>query len=239
MIQYAAFQGLEELQIASLPLKAKGVDMATRCLIVLEGEDYRTRGILCANDGYPAGVGTALVSAYNTVERAEALVENGNITGIRFSLENLKLCHKEWEKCAKSKGKPFRVLRSASLDDTEAGLHPYIKELMAQHNAKYLYWGVSKSFPDGTGFVQWVCVSVEGFYTNLYKLDKKDYRGDMYVVEPDGYGLGFYYLTSYLMGSEGEKVEKFPDMKSAYEAVRMREYAPERDTCDMNNKKEV
>lgn len=60
--------------------------MSTRCAIAISQEDGTIKAIYCHHDGYVAGVGTILAGWYNTQEKAEALLELGDLNSLGTKL---------------------------------------------------------------------------------------------------------------------------------------------------------
>ena len=55
----------------------------TRSFIIAKMPDGKYRGVVCAWDGYIAGVGRALIEFHNTAELAQAAVSGGHIVELR------------------------------------------------------------------------------------------------------------------------------------------------------------
>ncbi|MBN4051393.1 post-segregation killing protein PndC [bacterium AH-315-M05] len=64
--------------------------MSTRSSISVTTEDGKVRTVYCHWDGYPAWVGKLLLDHYNSQEKAEKLVELGDISSLDKSIEKPK-----------------------------------------------------------------------------------------------------------------------------------------------------
>lgn len=143
--------------------------MGTRSLIVLE-DGYNARGIYCGCDGFPTGVGLSLVIGYTKADMARQLVKVGAIDGVRFSIENAKLSHSNFDELKwPSLYKSLPVMVSAA--PIQGKINGYLKQLMIDLSAEYVYWGKVVLF-DGEEIVSWSCTRWDGEQTDLYALDK-------------------------------------------------------------------
>ena len=68
--------------------------MATTSTIAVQHADGTVSQIYCHFDGYLSGVGKTLLTHYNTLEQAEALVAMGGASCIRETLETSKFYHR-------------------------------------------------------------------------------------------------------------------------------------------------
>lgn len=68
--------------------------MATTSTIAVQHADGTVSQIYCHFDGYLSGVGKTLLTHYNTLEQAEALVAMGGASCIRETLETSEFYHR-------------------------------------------------------------------------------------------------------------------------------------------------
>lgn len=57
--------------------------MSTRSTIAIRRGPASIESIYCHFDGYPDGVGSKLISHYNSIEKVEALIRLGNVSCLR------------------------------------------------------------------------------------------------------------------------------------------------------------
>ena len=70
--------------------------MATRSMIgIMDKDGMGASLIYCHWDGYPDGVGADLKEFYGTEEKARALLELGDISSLRETLENTVAYHRD------------------------------------------------------------------------------------------------------------------------------------------------
>lgn len=195
--------------------------MGTRSLIILEDNNYRTRGIYCLSDGYPTGVGLGLVIGYRKAAMARRLVSVGAIGGMRFTMLNAQLSHKLFSD-QDSDFATFDVLRCAApIGDKE--MHPYLADLITKYCAEYVYWGRVVTC-DGVDVVEWTCIDSKGNKVDLYSIPKTKYVGKAYDVVQDVYG---WKVIQYGMDCENE--EYCGSEYNCYKYIEDNEFSPERD----------
>lgn len=198
--------------------------MGTRSLIVLE-DGNNARGIYCGCDGYPTGVGLSLVIGYTKADMARQLVKVGAIDGIRFSIENAKLSHsnfdeRKWPTIHKS----LRVMVSA--EPIQGKIYGYLKQLMIDLSSEYVYWGKVENV-SGEEIVVWTCTRWDGEQTDLYALDKNECTSRAFSVVQNVYG---WKVVAY---GHGEAMEETPcaTEEQCRDYIKKTEYCPEREAA--------
>jgi hypothetical protein len=75
--------------------------MATNCDIGIVGADGKITAVCCHFDGYPGGVGAALLRNHNSEDKARALIALGDL---RSATGRVEAYHRDrgepWENCA-------------------------------------------------------------------------------------------------------------------------------------------
>lgn len=75
--------------------------MATRCRIAKVQDDGTIKSIYCHWDGYPEGVGKTLLEHYTDPDIIDKLIEIGDISSLRDTIEETAKEHYDSEACRK------------------------------------------------------------------------------------------------------------------------------------------
>lgn len=124
--------------------------MATHCQIGIMYDPSNIRSIYCRFDGYPSrGVGDDLLSYYNRLDLAEALIALGSLRSLYSSLEETRK-----ESYSVVENAPLQIAISTSVED-------YIKACRKVFRASYAYlfnvaenrWEINSYYLQPMGFV--------------------------------------------------------------------------------------
>lgn len=129
--------------------------MSTRSTIGVQSKDGTIQAVYCHFDGYPAGVGAALLASHNNEEAARQLVALGDLRCV--SLSRGVEAYKDRE------GEEWEVIKPKALTGD-----PALIEFAAECNAAFVYL-----WRDGG----WACASRRGAWKSLAKAVKADQSG--------------------------------------------------------------
>ena len=147
--------------------------MGTRNIIAIKNEDG-VRSVYCQFDGYPEYNGVVLGKFYSTVEKINALMDFGDVGGLRSELhKSRRLCNR----------KPGLHLEAGAEDCSGGERHADVGKMMkdrSEFDLEYLHlfdggkWQIYK--PGGP-------MSQEGFDTETGERWKRDKKAEQLVAD--------------------------------------------------------
>jgi len=94
--------------------------MSTRSLIAYQKDSNWITSTYCHMDGYPSYNGAILLAHWNSFERAKELVNNGYISSLKFTIEDINESRSN-EDCPHEHGSEYAFVR-----DANALFHEYL-----------------------------------------------------------------------------------------------------------------